>query len=460
MAFTPTFPATAHDLAVEIADYADSQIAVVNEAALRFEEDFGAVGDNTTDDTEAFQTAVSTAGAAAISNGSYYTELRMHPKHRYLLSGTPLHGGSTKGNALIPLPVPPETGRNLIFVIKGSEDQAQHWHWNQTIRQDAGAVIRTTLSGTNDATWGPLSVMGGPTPVQGYGAVSNLWSNMTIVIDGVQIINPDNPSICGFDFGGVGRMVFKNGSVVTNAAGVGGHSSPTNGWQFGLRTPQNNNNARSEIGNYTAVAQNYGGYINEHSRVDHIIASLLRRRRRGRGRVRHRPRHLHPAPDHRGVRRRPRLRHRWLPGQGRHPEHEPRDHGLRGHQRPVGLPAGVDQGVRHRGGVQLPGRRRAQRARYQRRPQRRHLRHEPPERRPGRALHPGIYHGLAQSLLAQRAHSDHGRHGYQHPGHRRRRDADSRGRRARPRQSTSLLPTGAYITLTYSAAPAWKWMIT
>jgi hypothetical protein len=272
MAFTPTFPATAHDLAVEIADYADSQIAVVNEAALRFEEDFGAVGDNTTDDTEAFQTAVSTAGAAAISNGSYYTELRMHPKHRYLLSGTPLHGGSTKGNALIPLPVPPETGRNLIFVIKGSEDQAQHWHWNQTIRQDAGAVIRTTLSGTNDATWGPLSVMGGPTPVQGYGAVTNLWSNMTIVIDGVQIINPDNPSICGFDFGGVGRMVFKNGSVVTNAAGVGGHSSPTNGWQFGLRTPQNNNNARSEIGNYTAVAQNYGGYINEHSRVDHIIA--------------------------------------------------------------------------------------------------------------------------------------------------------------------------------------------
>lgn len=234
-------------------------------------EDYGAKRDGTTDDTAAIKACVQAACDAAVADGSYYAEVQFSVGV-YELADELTQGGDTKGNALIPLPVFPDTGKKMVLVLKGSEEQNTNWHWNQAAEQDAGVVLRTSVAGTNDATFGPASVIGGPTPQQGYGATTNVWSNMLVVVDGLQISTPQDPHISGFDFAGVAQMHFENGSVLTVAPGPTGHTAPTQTWQFGLRTPQNNNNANSSIGEYTAVAQNYGAYVNEHTVAKKITA--------------------------------------------------------------------------------------------------------------------------------------------------------------------------------------------
>jgi hypothetical protein len=114
-------------------------------------------------------------------------------------------------------------------------------------------------------------VIGGPTPQQGYGGNTNVWSNMMVVVDGIQIVVPNNPSICGFDFRGIAEMNFKNGSVISNAT-TGTRVAATTGWQFGLATPENNNNANSRVGKFVGMGINFGALICEHCEVDHLTA--------------------------------------------------------------------------------------------------------------------------------------------------------------------------------------------
>jgi hypothetical protein len=233
-------------------------------------EDYGAVRNGSTDDTAALKACVAACVAAGVADGTYYGEVQF-TAGIYQLSGSLTQGGATKGNSLIPLPVFPDTGKKFILVLKGSEDQGVQWHWNQTVPQNAGVVLRTTVSGTADNTYGRASVIGGPTPEQGYGAVTNVWSNMMIVVDGIEIMVPNNPAICGFDFRGVGEMNFKNGSCLANATTFT-RVAASNTWQFGLATPENNNNANSRIGKYVAQGLNYAAYVSEHCNVDHFTA--------------------------------------------------------------------------------------------------------------------------------------------------------------------------------------------
>jgi hypothetical protein len=233
-------------------------------------EDYGAARDGVTDDTAAIKACVAAACAAAVSDGTYYAEVQFSTGI-YQLTGSLTQGGATNGNALIPLPVFADTGQKMILVLKGSGDNAPLWHWNQTTVQAAGVVLRTTVTGTNDATHGAASVIGGPTPQHGYGTATNVWSNMLIVVDGIQITVPNNPAICGWDFRGVGQMNFKNGSCLTNATPVT-RVAATSAWQFGLATPQNDNNASSMIGKYSAEGLNYGAYIDEHCTVEYFLA--------------------------------------------------------------------------------------------------------------------------------------------------------------------------------------------
>jgi hypothetical protein len=233
-------------------------------------ESYGALRDGSTDDTAAIKACVAACVSAGIANGTYCGVVQF-TAGVYMLSGALTQGGATKGNALIPIPVMPDTGKKFILVLKGFEEQALQWHWNQTVFQDAGVVLRATVTGTDHATYGRASVIGGPTPQQGYGGATNVWSNMMIVVDGVQVMVPDNPAICGFDFRGIAEMNVPNASCLTRAT-TGAHTAPTNGWQFGIATPENNNNANSKMQKFVAMGCSSGAIINEHCTVDHFTA--------------------------------------------------------------------------------------------------------------------------------------------------------------------------------------------
>lgn len=241
-------------------------------------EDYGAVADvygAATNSRLAFISCLQDVVAKGIAAGSpiYCGVIDLTPGG-YYVGGALTQGGTTKGNAVIPLPVFADTGQKFIIVFRSPFDMAPLWHWNQTSKQRAGAFIITDVVGTNDATYGPASVIGGPTPQQGYGAASNVWSNMLAVVDGVNVVVPNNPAICGFDFGGIAQMNFKNGGCLADATPSTrtATGSMTSSWQFGLRTPQNNNNAASDVGKYAAEALNYGALINEHCTVNQYLA--------------------------------------------------------------------------------------------------------------------------------------------------------------------------------------------
>jgi hypothetical protein len=232
-------------------------------------ETYGAKRDGIADDTAAVKACVQACVDSGIANGSYCGIVQFNAVGLYQFTGALTQGGATKGNALIPLPVIPDTGQKFILVLKGFEDQGIFWHWNQTVEQKAGVVLRTNVVGTNDATYGRASVIGGPTPQQGYGQASNVWSNMMIVVDGVQVTTPNDPRICGFDFRGVGEMNFKNGSALTTATPAT-QTAATQAWQFGLATPETNNNALSRIGKYTCEGHNYGLMAGEHLQAESV----------------------------------------------------------------------------------------------------------------------------------------------------------------------------------------------
>lgn len=235
-------------------------------------ESYGAKGDNSTDDTAAIKLAVNAAVTYAQANNGY-AEVVFSAK-TYFVSGATTQSATYKGNAQIPLPLIVTTAQKVILVLRGTRDASALYHWQQTATQNAGAVIRSNLAGTNDGTWGEASVIGGPTPAQGYGSggAGNVFSNMLIVVDGLTVIVPEDPHVCGFDFRGVAEANMTSGSVLvaTGATLIINATYPTQTWQFGYAPPSTNNNANSNIVWYSCEGCYIGLLASEHVVADSI----------------------------------------------------------------------------------------------------------------------------------------------------------------------------------------------
>lgn len=263
---------TATNTAAIVAEVARATAAEANKTSARINMKikYGLHADNATDDTALIAAGIATEVAAAVADGTNYRDL-FFPPGVYLVSGSLTQGGSTHGNALIPLPVIAATQQKVTLVLSGVADASATYHWLQTATQQSGTVFHTTVSTVVDGTFGEPSIIGGPTFAQGYGGSSGspLFNNMLIVIDGISLLMPQDPHINGFDFKGMGQANVKTASclVATGAALISSITYPTAGWQFGLGMPNVDNNDNCNIGIYSAQGMNYGVIASEHTTI-------------------------------------------------------------------------------------------------------------------------------------------------------------------------------------------------
>lgn len=231
--------------------------------------EYGAAGDGVTDDTAAITNAINAAVAAGVASGTNYAEVYFPPAV-YLIAGNPTTGAPTNGSAQIPLPLIAVTADKFVLVLRGVGDATALYHWQQTTPQQAGAVLRTTYNAGNTIpVTGEVSVIGGPTPHFGYGG-SGTWNNMLVAIDGLTVEVPQNGNICGFDFRGMAEANVWNAGVLARSTVTGAPSIPTPNWSFGLYMPQTNNNDDSNIGYFSCEGLVYGLIITEHVQANSV----------------------------------------------------------------------------------------------------------------------------------------------------------------------------------------------
>jgi hypothetical protein len=229
-------------------------------------EDFGAVGDDTTNDQDAINACITAAATWATTTGNYYAEIIFDPAKVYLVSGATIKGGAGQGNAQIPLPAISTTGKKLTLVFRGGIGNDSFGHWEQTVGQVAGATIRTTLTGLSvDGTWGAPSVVGAPTA--GTFSAGNAFTNLRFVIDGVNIVAPYNPGIIAWDLQKCAHTKVISAGAFGNAGPAGSPpltTIPTNDLGIGLRTSRNLNNAVVDVDTYACEGFYYAAIAAEH----------------------------------------------------------------------------------------------------------------------------------------------------------------------------------------------------
>lgn len=233
-------------------------------------EEFGAKHEAGKDDAKAITEAIEAAVAAGIANGSYYAEVLFESKV-YYAERNPVEGGTTKGNAQIPLPIiSPETQQKFTLVLRGVLDATAGPHWHQEVNQMSGTVINSTLATGSSGTWGAPSVLGGPTKyTDPKGGLA--FSNMLLVTDGLTITQQKNPVVIGCDSRQLAcHNVIKLATMVRATPAELAASLPTNELGIGLYLPLAGNNDDNNIDWYTS----YGHYTSLVA-SEHLVANRI-----------------------------------------------------------------------------------------------------------------------------------------------------------------------------------------
>lgn len=227
-------------------------------------QDYGAVGDGITDDTTAIRNAIDTAYAWAIANGIYYAEV-WFPPAIYRLTSNPVN--TYLGYSVLPLPIQAGTSRKVTLVFTGAKDAASTPYWQQNgVGHRGGSTLLATHTGLSSGSDGAPCVLGGPTPQNGYGSGTATFNNMCVVLDGISVVVPINPTLGGFDFRGVANLkvvtagVYADGSPTQLQA-----TPPTRDWTSGLLMPQNFNNDRNVVEDFAVYGLYTGLGVGEHA---------------------------------------------------------------------------------------------------------------------------------------------------------------------------------------------------
>jgi hypothetical protein len=245
-----------------------------------YPEDFGAKGDGVTDDTAAWNDCIAAAVAAA-PQFNYAVVVEGQAKE-YLIAGAPVKGRQY-GNAQISIPhVPASTSRKITLTIRGASIASTYLHWAQSARQSIGTVLHSTFTGgAYDGTWGVPSILGGPTNLTGAPQDQfATFSNMHVVIDGISTLQPAGASLIGFDLRRIGQAHVPSAASFSDRTRKSNppiESLTNNDQSVGLVMPFKGNNARSEIGSYTAEGLHTALIASEHLIADYLGVIYCRR---------------------------------------------------------------------------------------------------------------------------------------------------------------------------------------
>lgn len=233
---------------------------------------YGALGDGSTDDTAAIQSAIDAASAYAVANSGYAEVI--FPPAIYLLSSAARTDRS--GNAQLALPIISATANKVTLALLGTEDSASMPHWNATTPQLNGVVLKSTWNATDQSgSSNEGSVIGGPTLPNGYVSGAN-YSNCNIVIKGIQIQVPftaRGSDTSGIDLRGMANAHLENVAFYPAATPTqlnGTYTSP--GWNLGIAMPVPGNNDLSVMNNCSVEGATYGFYLGEHLSADRLAA--------------------------------------------------------------------------------------------------------------------------------------------------------------------------------------------
>jgi hypothetical protein len=262
----------AADLLIPVAG-AWKRLKVTYEPGLRPEDDkFGAYRNDLNDDSVAINSCIATAVQGALDNGSFYAEVQFSPGV-YKLSSPTLKGGAGQGNAQIPLPVVvPENSQKLTLALKGY-NSASCMHWAQTQSLKMGTVLRSTLTSQPvDGTWGYPSFIGGPSGQVGTNPLAPWYSNLHLVMDGVSVMLPQNPSFMAVDGRGIAQLTMDDLFVIVNATPTQLFAAaPTDQNGIGVYWPSPGNNAVLDCDHLTVQGYYLGMALAEHFVSDRLL---------------------------------------------------------------------------------------------------------------------------------------------------------------------------------------------
>ena len=231
-----------------------------------------------TDDTTAVQNCINAAVAYGQTSEQGLAEIIAGNK-MYCIGGavqtTGVGGGANNyWDAQLTIPyVHSFVGPKVQLKITGPVEASGPVHWNQPNPEANGAVLvcmRGDGAYTGDQQC--TSVLGGPT--NGFGGSNGAYSNMRVVVDGLNMLVPYGPTYAGLDLYGVGQASIRSFSYFcmarTTVGSAGGwplylSGGYTGSWRtFGYRPPSPGNNAQNDVDRMTIYGSWTGFFFGDH----------------------------------------------------------------------------------------------------------------------------------------------------------------------------------------------------
>ena len=203
---------------------------------------YGAVGDDKTDNTEAFSACLKAVVAAG--GGRMY-----------------LPDGVYRGRIIIPPVSKPITSWITIEIIGESEPTPVFGTVGSFPLQQNGTIVKSL------ATSGAAVIWASPSPNSVFGAFSAVY----VVLRNLDVRTYDNPAIGGIDLNNAMQCRLENVFVNTGVYSVQA-SKPTHGTS-GVTTPACNNAALTILRNVVVTGYNTGILVNEHTDGDNIVVA-------------------------------------------------------------------------------------------------------------------------------------------------------------------------------------------